>query len=66
MNGDASCSSDYIVIPGGGSAGVLDQFARDRYCGVTLGPCDAPAGTGSCAPAEMAVTSEYVIRICTS
>ena len=58
MLGDAQCTSDYLVIPGGSADGDLGSFSRDRFCGVTLGVCDGAAGAATCSPAAKDVVSE--------
>ena len=58
MYGDTQCSMDYLVIPGGSEDGTLTN-SRDRFCGVTLGPCMLPVGgTGACAAMAAPVTSK--------
>ncbi len=58
MLGDTDCSTDYIIIPNGSEAGEINQWTRDRYCGITLGTCDAQMMT--CTQAIVGpVTSKY-------
>jgi hypothetical protein len=42
MYSDTACQKDYLVIVGGSQTGfgpISMFFAKDRYCGITLGKC---------------------------
>ena len=49
MYSDTACQKDYLVIVGGSQTGfgpISMFFAKDRYCGITLGKCaDSPIDT---------------------
>lgn len=57
--GDVDCQSDYILIPGGSEDGLSPRFARDRFCGISLGSCMGTTPTATtCMAVAGAVTSE--------
>ena len=57
LNGDVSCTTDYVIIPGGTGGTDPASLAKDRFCGQALAYCpDAACAANVIGPVKSGVT----------